>query len=49
MQAHILNMFTETEYRRYGLAKLLMDTMLRWCEEEKFGHEAMISELKNSK
>ncbi len=38
MQAHILNMFTETEYRRYGLAKLLMDTMLRWCEEEKVGH-----------
>ena len=37
-QAHILNMFTETECRRYGLAKLLMDTMLRWCQEEKVGH-----------
>ncbi len=37
-QAHILNMFTETEYRRFGLAKLLMDTMLDWCEAEKIGH-----------
>ena len=33
-QAHILNMFTEIEYRRYGLAKLLVDTMLRWCMEQ---------------
>ena len=37
-QAHILNMFTEPAYRRYGLAQMLMDTMLRWCEEEKVGH-----------
>lgn len=33
-QAHILNMFTEAGYRRYGLANLLMKTMLRWCEQE---------------
>ncbi|WP_373515138.1 GNAT family N-acetyltransferase [Persicitalea sp.] len=38
MQAHILNMFTEIDYRCYGLAKSLMDTMLHWCEEEKVGH-----------
>lgn len=37
-QAHILNMFTETEYRRFGLAKLLMDTMLGWCRAEVIGH-----------
>lgn len=36
-QAHILNMFTEVGYRRYGLAKLLMKTMLRWCQEESIG------------
>jgi GNAT superfamily N-acetyltransferase len=36
-QAHILNMFTETEYRRYGLAKLLMKTILGWCTEEGIG------------
>ncbi len=38
MQAHILNMFTEAEYRRFGLAKLLMTTILHWCKEENIGH-----------
>ncbi|MPR34589.1 GNAT family N-acetyltransferase [Salmonirosea aquatica] len=36
-QAHILNMFTEVGYRRYGLANLLMKTLLRWCEEQGVG------------
>ena len=36
-QAHILNMYTEPGYRRYGPAKLLMKTMLHWCKEEGIG------------
>lgn len=36
-QAHILNMYTEAGYRRYGLAKLLMKTMVHWCKEEGVG------------
>ena len=37
-QAHILNMFTEADYRRYGLGQRLMKTMLHWCEVENVGH-----------
>lgn len=36
-QAHILNMFTEAGYRRYGLAQRLMKKMLRWCAEQGVG------------
>jgi GNAT superfamily N-acetyltransferase len=36
-QAHILNMYTEAGYRRYGLAKSLMKTMVHWCQEEGIG------------
>ena len=30
----ILNMFTEPEFRRRGLARLLMQTMIAWCREQ---------------
>jgi GNAT superfamily N-acetyltransferase len=33
-QAHILNIFTESGYRRFGLARRLVETMLDWCEAE---------------
>ncbi len=36
-QAHILNIFTEPGYRRYGLARQLVETMLAWCEAEGVG------------
>ena len=32
----IVNMFTEPAYRRQGLAKRLMGTMIQWCREEGF-------------
>ena len=31
MQAHVLNVFVEKEYRKQGLAKRLMTTILEWC------------------
>jgi len=36
-QAHILNMFTEVDYRQYGLAKLLIQTILNWCTQQGVG------------
>ena len=30
----ILNMFTESEYRRRGLARRIMQAMLDWCKKE---------------
>ncbi|HEV7347966.1 GNAT family N-acetyltransferase [Telluribacter sp.] len=36
-QAHILNVYVEEEYRRLGLAKYLMETILDWCRQEGVG------------
>lgn len=36
-QAHILNIFTEPGYRRFGLARQLVEIMLSWCEAEGVG------------
>lgn len=33
-QAHIVNIFTESDFRRKGLGKLVMQTILNWCETE---------------
>ena len=33
----IVNMYTEPEYRRRGLAKKLMKIMIDWCKKEGFG------------
>jgi GNAT superfamily N-acetyltransferase len=30
----ILNMFTEPTFRRRGLARMLMQTMIAWCREQ---------------
>jgi GNAT superfamily N-acetyltransferase len=35
-RATILNMYTEPEYRRRGIARQLMQTMIDWCKEEGF-------------
>lgn len=34
VQAHIVNVFTEQAFRRKGLGKLVMQTLLDWCEEK---------------
>jgi GNAT superfamily N-acetyltransferase len=33
----IVNMYTERPYRRKGIARMLMRTMIAWCREEGFG------------
>jgi GNAT superfamily N-acetyltransferase len=33
-QAHVLNVFVEKEYRGAGLARLIMTTILDWCQQE---------------
>jgi GNAT superfamily N-acetyltransferase len=36
-RAWILNMYTEPEARRCGVARRLMDVMIAWCRERGFG------------
>ena len=36
-KAHIVNVFTEQAYRRMGLAKLVMQTILAWCTQQGIG------------
>jgi len=33
-RGHILNVYTEAAYRRRGLARRLMETILNWCRQE---------------
>jgi GNAT superfamily N-acetyltransferase len=35
-RAMILNMYVEREYRRQGIARALMETMIAWCKAEGF-------------
>jgi GNAT superfamily N-acetyltransferase len=35
-RAMILNMYVEPEYRRRGIARSLMQTMIDWCRTERF-------------
>ena len=35
-RATILNVYTEPEYRRRGIARQIMETMITWCREEGF-------------
>jgi GNAT superfamily N-acetyltransferase len=35
-RATILNVYTEPEYRRRGIARKLMETMIAWCRKEGF-------------
>jgi GNAT superfamily N-acetyltransferase len=36
-RASILNLYTYPEFRRQGIARLLMQTMIEWCKREGFG------------
>ena len=36
--AHIVNVYTEPMYRRAGLARLLMETILKWCRSNAIDH-----------
>ena len=35
-RATILNVYTEPEYRRRGIARQIMETMIAWCRKEGF-------------
>lgn len=37
-RAMILNMYVEKEYRRRGIARALMETLIAWCRAEGFAH-----------
>ncbi len=37
-RAMILNMYVEKPYRRRGIARALMETMIDWCRTEGFAH-----------
>jgi GNAT superfamily N-acetyltransferase len=37
-RATILNMFTDPPFRRQGIARRLMQTMIEWCRKEGFVH-----------
>jgi GNAT superfamily N-acetyltransferase len=36
-RASILNLYTYPAYRRHGLARQIMQTMIEWCKREGFG------------
>lgn len=36
-RATILNVYVYPEFRRQGIARQLMQTMIAWCRDEKFG------------
>ena len=40
-RATILNVYTEPEYRRRGIARQIMETMIRWCREEGFARVSL--------
>ena len=35
-RATIMNVYTEPEYRRQGIARQLMQTMIAWCKQQGF-------------
>jgi len=37
-RAMILNMYVEKAYRRRGIARALMETMIEWCRREQFAY-----------
>lgn len=40
-RAYIINMYTEPGFRRRGLAKLILEEMIRWCREQGFAWVAL--------
>ena len=35
LNAHIANVYTQAEHRRKGVARALLEEMLRWCQESR--------------
>ena len=40
-RATILNVYTEPEYRRRGIARRIMETMIAWCKQEGFARVSL--------
>jgi len=40
-RATILNVYTYPEYRRQGIARKLMQTMIAWCQRERFARVSL--------
>src|SRR5581483_3224360 len=40
-QATILNVYTDPEFRRQGIARLLMNTIIDWCRQQGFAHVSL--------
>ncbi|HKV81490.1 MAG TPA: GNAT family N-acetyltransferase [Candidatus Sulfotelmatobacter sp.] len=40
-RATILNVYTEPEYRRLGIARQIMETMIDWCKKEGFARVSL--------
>ena len=40
-RATILNVYTEPEYRRRGIARQIMETMIAWCKQERFARVSL--------
>jgi GNAT superfamily N-acetyltransferase len=40
-RATILNVYTEPEYRRRGIARQIMETMVAWCKQEGFARVSL--------
>ena len=40
-QATILNVYTDPHFRRRGIARLLMNTVIDWCREQGFAHVSL--------
>ena len=40
-RATILNVYTEPEYRRRGIARQIMETMIAWCRQEGFARVSL--------
>ena len=40
-RATILNVYTEPEYRRRGIARQIMKTMIDWCKQEGFARVSL--------
>jgi GNAT superfamily N-acetyltransferase len=40
-RATILNVYTESEYRRRGIARQIMETMIGWCKQEGFARVSL--------
>jgi GNAT superfamily N-acetyltransferase len=38
LRAMILNVYVERDYRRRGIARTLMQTMIAWCREQQFAY-----------